>query len=431
MKKSRTIKNFIGILVICVILFIFAVVKFPLPASDNDYVGFLRAIPLGIEYKGGTTYNYDVLCNTTENSNSAEGIEAHALRIENLLQSSNFDAKVYSSANTIRVDIFDEYDAGDIAYLLNTDYSLSFKTEESLTAETKMSGTDIKNATGTSNNGTYGVYLEFTATGRTLFKELTSSVISASSSGGNVYIYIGESLFTPITVKEAIDQEGVFISGSMTNLKTAELYAAKINASRFDYEFSLNAKQVISQNQALVSLISSGILIITILILGFAWLIIKYKKLGLYISLGVLVTLLSQIILLQAVPVVLLTAPALIGSLLTFVFGILGTTFMLNKMNSEYSLGKKLFASVKFGYKKSFATMLDVFLVLLLASVVFYIFASSMARYFLISFIIGLVCYGLDVVVINLWFSRWYLNINSSKAELCGFKREEGVNELA
>ena len=74
MRKKRAIRNFAGIIFLCLVLIVFSVISFNVPDTDKTFVGFIRGINLGIEYQGGTTITYKAYSNSSNNGNSGNGL---------------------------------------------------------------------------------------------------------------------------------------------------------------------------------------------------------------------------------------------------------------------------------------------------------------------------------------------------------------------
>ena len=100
-------------------------------------------------------------------------------------------------------------------------------------------------------------------------------------------------------------------------------------------------------------------------------------------------------------------------------------------MKKQYALGKKLPASVKFGFLNSYAFMLDIFALLVVPAFVMFLFPNTVISSFGTVLLIGLIVYTFFAILINKVFANWYVNINSKKAEKYGFKREANINELS
>ena len=433
MRKKRAIRNFAGIIFLCLVVLIFTIISFPVPGSDYNFMGFARGINVGIDYKGGAIFSYDVY-SADSSSLASKGLNDSCVSLEYILAQYNYNANVYkTSDSSINVEV--EFNGIDdefkyVTNVVNLNNELSFKISGDDTVY--LTGYEIKNVTGLNNNGTYGVYIEFTQEGQEKFAQLTKTATQNGESSGTVEIYVGVSStpFTQITVKEVLDQKAVFISGSMTSLKEAEVMASRMNSTKYRFTFEENSKVIVSKNQANENVIKSIIIVCSIFAIIVAYLVCKFRMLGLCGVLALLVALLCQILLLVSLPNVILTANGLIASVLTMCIGGIICSVLFEKMKNEYAVGKKIHASVKFGFKKTFAYILDMLAISVIAMFALLIFGSSMVKQFAVASLIGLVSYGLSCLLLTYVFSKLYVDLNPTKAKKYGFKREAHVDEL-
>ena len=443
MKKKKAILNFAGIIFVCVLLVVLSVFRFFVPNSSDEYIGFLRAINLGIDFKGGTTLVINAKNTNTDSVNFSVGVNAHANRIQKILDDYNYDGKVYQVAgNNLRIELYDEYNTEEIMDLISilpANNTISMRAEEDTSAQVYLTEDDLMEIYAMENSyygysssaSKYGVYIKFTAAGREKFKELTTAV-AAKSDNKNVYIYIGDSLFQTVPVSEAIDQDYIFINGisQLNTLDGANQYAGQLLSTKYDFDFEKVSQNIIAKADAKRSLILACSISGAIVLICLIVLIVKFKKLGLVNALALFVGLLLQIILLQAVPDVVLSSTALVGSVITFVLGFIMVYYMLEKIKQEYSVGKKAHSSFKFGFQKNYKTQLEISISYLVACIIFYIFGSLAIKYFALASIIGIVVYGFSAILIAKWFNNMCFDLYLEKVENYGFTREAHINEL-
>ena len=172
-------------------------------------------------------------------------------------------------------------------------------------------------------------------------------------------------------------------------------------------------------------------LVIGLFVLISVLLIVMFKTLGLIGSFAMFIGLLLQILLVQAVPehVFIFTGAALYASLLAMAIGALAVYSIFAKMHKEYKLGKILNASVKFGYQKSWKMIIDIFVLLLVPTVMGYFFGTYVVKQFAMAFMCGLAIYAFVALVLVKFFAKWLTYI-SFKNTHYGFKREAHVDEL-
>ena len=444
-KKKRSITKFIILAVLTAILLVLSVVQFGLPYSENKFNGFIGSLNTSMSFNGGTTVTYKVKNTGLKDSNTTKGVEAYSMYLTNALYSKYYysaEANGYYASGDdyyITLSLYDVYydskseinDLSAIEAILNSETSLEFKSAEDAAAS--LTEKDIKGVTGmySKPHQAYGVNIEFTKEGQKKFKELTSSVANTSNGGsGQVIINIAGSEFTRITVSEAIDMDSVFISGGIENLQQAKLYAAQFNVAKYDLEFEVSNIDVITRAEAIANTVLTAIVMALILVLGCALLIALFKHLGLAISLSMIMATLTYIILLQAIPGIVVADSAFGAMAIAYFVGLFQSVYMLNNMKKQYALGKKLHASVKFGFLNSYAFMLDIFALLIVPAFVMFLFPSVGIKSFGTVLLMGLIIYTFFAILINKVFANWYVNINSKDAKKYGFKREANVNEL-
>lgn len=431
MKKKRAILNFAGLIFLAIVLVVLSVVKFTIPGSSDNYMGFLRAIDLGLEYKGGIKVTLEAKNNSTNKGlKFSDGVNAHILRMKSILSENNFDANVYSIANNnIAIEVLDEYTSQEILELVNntTKNNLSFKAEDSTDAEAYLTADDISSCYAMQYNSYYYVYMDFTSHGQEQMKALSNAVKDGNK---KIYIYIGDTKFREISGVSSEWTQNYFMFNGGSTMESASETAGRILATKFDFSFEKLTEKVVTEKTAQKNLILSCVVTGVVVLACLIWLVARFKKLGLVNVLSLVLGLLVQIVMLQAVPIMKLTATSLVASVLTFVIAFALIYYMLSVIAKEYSVGKKVHSSFKFGYQKSSVAILEIMLTILVASIVFYIFGSTLVRYFVLAMIIGTIIYGLCTLLLTKWFNRMCFDLNSNHAKSYGFRREEGVDEL-
>ena len=435
MKKKRAILNFAGIIFVCLILVVLSFVRFYVPNSSDEYVGFLGAIDLGFEYKGGVKITLEAKNNTNSDVDFLSGLDAHALRINTALSDVGYNANVYSvGGKNIAIEVYNDTDVDGLLDLVSNvgSENLYIRTEESTTAEANFTQTDIEECGVFSSSGYYYVLVRFNDEGKEKFETLKNDDSSAK-----LYVYVGDTLLVDgfgLSNTNYLGDDYFIVSSSYISdySSTNDIYkvASKILCTKYNFSFEQLSKTVVEKNVAQRNLLLSGLISAVLVIACFVILIVKFKALGLVNSLSLFIGLLLQIIMLQAVPVMKLTPSSLIASVMIFVLAFVQNYIYLSKIAHEYAQGKKVNSSFKFGYQKSYMTMVEVFVATLVASIVFYIFGSSMVRYFAMALIIGSIIYGLCDLLVSYGFNKMCVNINGHNADKYGFRREADVDEL-
>ena len=445
MRKKRAIRNFAGIIFLCLVVLIFTVISFQVPNSDYTFVGFARGINLGIQYQGGAVLTYDASSNNTASNLSGSGLDSRSVYITNLLYSKfNYSANVYKTSNSsikLEVAYAGNYTEGDenieeyISNILNLSNKLTITTKAiDDTNETDdeivpLTGQDLTNVDALEYNGTFGININFTDAGRQKLADLTAN---AGSNEETIYFYIGDYTdpFTQFTVSEKLDQSSIFISGSMSSIEEAKVMADQINSTKYDYSFSNSSFTTISKSDANANLIKSVILAVVVFLAVAIYLYVRYKKLGLCGVLAIFIAILVQILLLLSLPNVTLSSTGFIVSVLSIMFGGVICEILFSRMGKEYAVGKKIHASVKFGFTKTFVLILDIMAMLGVIMLSLLILGSSAVHQVAIAGIVGLLVQGLSCLLLTYLFAKMYVDICPSKAKNYGFKREAHIDEL-
>ena len=421
MKKKHSVGRFIVIAVLCIVVAILTIFSFKLPGTSKDYdfVGFARAINYGVEYRGGTTQEYSI--QTTKNGNLSSGISASATRLKYLLNNEGYNTNTYQNGDNLVIEFIEDYSPVDIENIINVNPTFAIKTSSDESAEAVVVASDVADAYWTTSGSNNLLVINFTTTGAEHF----ASVIS----NGTAYFFFGDSS-SPLSLDvSSANSSGLAIT--VANDDIGKYYASQIIASQYDFSYSLLNSKVISKADATKNVVVLLTLTLCIFVLCVAILILAFKKLGVVGSLILFAGLLLQIILLQAVPetVFTFTSPAMFASLLCLVLGALSIYLIFDKMHKEYKLGKILPASVKFGFNKIWATILDCYVVLLIPTIITYFLGSYGIKQFAMALICGLVVYGVITIVLTKFLSKWLTYITVKNKDY-GFKREAHVDEL-
>lgn len=430
MRKKRAIRNFAGIIFLCLIVLVFTIISFPMPNSDYNFVGFARGIDRGVEYTGGGIISYEAYSTSSLNGSASSGLDVTSTRLQRTLAEKNYSANVYKTSNSsIKVEVaFNGFDDefNDVESIINLPSNLSFKIKDDETVY--LNDNDIDGAGAYKNNNTWGVLISFTSEGQTKFTDMSSKVAENS---GTVEIYIGDTVISSFSISEKYENRSIFISGgTMSNETEAKSMADRLNSTKYKYSFKQVSKVIVTKDRATVNLITSAIIYVSVFALIVIALCSRYKKLGLCGSLALFIGALAQILLMMSLPNSVLTTTSFLASLLTMVIGGGIIACLYEKMRSEYALGKKIHASVKSGFTKNYAYILDFLGLTILSIAVLLIFGTQMAKYFAGAFLIGSVVYGLCGLLLSYVFAKWYVDINPARSKGYGFKREAHIDEL-
>ncbi len=315
-------------------------------------------------------------------------------------------------------------------FMLDGEISLrsdsTYKNDNSL-FPLKDFGSFFSNISYYSMGGSNNVRMTFTDEGfDTLNKKITSS-----ASGTTAYFFVGKTCL-PLTVAlgsdKALTDKTVYFQPTNA-LDYAILLSSIISGDKLSNEYNKdNAHwddtQIIANTstfgeKAPVYLFCAVLAVIAATIIGS---VIKYKKLGLVNS---IITLLYSLIMVTAI---MLTGVQLtIAGAFIAILGLALLNFsnfkVFENVRGETKAGRTIQAAVKTGYKKSFTTILDLHIILLVAAALFALIGvGEVAACGLIFFMSVIASYVMH------WFTRfmWYVNLSPSrdKFKFCGYARE-------
>ncbi len=256
--------------------------------------------------------------------------------------------------------------------------------------------------------------------------ETVNKVIKNGS--GTAYFFVGKnSLPLTVTLGEELTEKTVYFQPSnafdysvlLSSVISGDTLSNRYNGDNGQSDTSIIAGTAAFGEKAAVYLFCAVLVIIAAAVVAS---VIKYKKLGLV---NAIVTLLYSLIMVTAI---MLTGVQLtIAGAFVAVLGLALLNFsnfkVFETVRGETKLGRTIQASVKAGYKKSIATILDLHVILLVASALFTLIGvGEVAACGLIFFMSVIASYIMH------WFTRfmWYVNMSPSrdKYKFCGYARE-------
>lgn len=432
MEKKKAIAKITLISLLAALLIVFSIISFTPAKSVKGFSGFAGAITQGSDLDGGIYANYSpekIGEMTDEEYQSA--IKSTFDRINSLIEQKGYeDSKVYlTSNNQIRVEAPNNTDAESVLALIGSgEFSLKIGSNEE-----RIYGRDVVASFAMQDPTSYywGTYVGFSEEAGAILKEKTKN---ASSSAVTLYFYRGDSTsaFFTLSVSSQITDNFLFISssnGSMTKENAIDL-AIQISTGCFETIVTTSgANGEISAsagNDAVLGLMIAGGAIVLAILIIFA---IVYRELGLMAMVSILLYVGAALFFMQAIPVISLS----VGSLSALIVGLVLISashfVVLEKTRAEYRLGKKLSVSIKTGFKKSLAIILEICGVIALFSLIgFFVCVGAMKSFSMIL----LVCSVLTAITM---FFTYHLNLsysafNDADGKRVNFMREETTDEI-
>ncbi len=312
---------------------------------------------------------------------------------------------------------------GEISIRNNTEFDES----QSLTPVLDDVASYFKGASVFGVAGNFVLRLNLTDDG---FDKL-NAILTKEGAEGSAYIYVGETnLSLTMTMGTELTEKNMYFSAEKSY---AEDYAlvldSVIGGSVLTNKYNGTAPSIIALSPALGDSAAMwlGIFAIAILLISIVCFIIKYRRLGLV-----------QALIIAIYALVIVTASMLLSiqfttaTMLTAVSGLailcLTNFFVFESVRKETAVGRTVQAAVKTGYKKTLFGILDIHVILIVASMILALVSvGEAAACGLVAFIASIASYVLY------WFTRFMWFVISSPARdkfaFGGFRRVEVEDE--
>lgn len=437
MNKPTAIKRFIFIGILLVLGFVLAFASFDIPFTHYTYNGFANSIKLGLDLKGGVLAVYEASAKEGDTADFDQQLLATQTRVTQMITEEYAEAVItIQQGNRIRVEVPDVSDPETVFELIGQPASLEFKAEEDkdgVVHDAILTGKNIVGAYASQQQTSsgafeYGVSIEFDAEGAALFYDLTKQ---KADEEGSIYIYRNGELFSAPTVSEAIAGGKTFISGSMDTYEAAEEFATQILSGTFSLDLTLLENTVVSATLGVDALKYGLIAGAIALVLIFAFIIWRYRMMGVLASLALCFYVILMLFFLQAIPFVQLTLAGIAGIILSIGMAIDGNIIIFERIKEEYASGKRIAQSVRGGFKKSLSAILDSNITTIVVSIILIILGTGSIRGFAITLLIGVVLSMLTSLLVTRGLLNMYYPLNPDKPKHYNLKREDDVSELA
>ncbi len=398
MTKRRAKRHFILLAIVVAVIGILTFVSFPIPFSiggvNYKFESFISQISLGHDLGGGVTAIFSTEVDQGDDDLHGEYVGNALAGLEDLLINEGYSNVVVTRQNDtdIRIELGGLDDARELENLIGEPGLLRFATSTTPDETTFMTGKNVTKVEGmqayTSSGYTWGVQITFDSEGKQLFADKTANLAENS---GYLYIYLGNTQISSAQISEAITGGSTFItSPDLTNKKSTNQLAFKINLGTYMLKFKCETCEVdtpILGTKATTKLLISLAIIFVAVMLGM-WLM--FGDFGLLADLSLIIYIVLDIFMLQAIPGLLLTGTALVGVMLTFALAIGINVAYFNRIKAELNNGKTFAGSIKLAWKKIVANTLDVSAIAMILGIFLAIFGTPALQQFAFTFMLGI-----------------------------------------
>lgn len=428
-KKSIVVLSIVSVFII--LMAVFAVVEFPIAGTVIDYTGYAKTIKLGLDMSGGVSAVFEVQPDEFDDLDTR--VNGTIDSLQSLLVSKGYTeatvTKGSSNGNTtIRVEVPDVDDPERVLDLIGRPATLEFKGENNVDAENLLVGRDhLESAfVTTDSNGNFAVGLKFNEEGTKKFAQVTKDYLNKST-----YIFINGELYTTVTVNATItDGSAIITNNSGYTYQEAYDFATQLQSGTFGVKLRQtevrNISPTLGENSIKVALIA-GIIGVALI---FLFMVIAYRGLGLAADIALLVYVVLLIWFCAVLPWVQLTLPGIAGILLSIGMAVDANVIIFERIKDEYRHSSKpIVTSIKTGFKRSTAAIIDGNITTLIGAVVLWILGSASIVGFAVTLFIGIILSMFTSLVITRLVLKCFMPLNSTSAKFYGLKREEANDD--
>lgn len=439
LKKSIVILTVIAVFI--VLMAVFAVVSFPVAGTVYDYNGYATTIKLGLDLSGGVSAVFNVV--PDEYGNLESRVDGTVTSLHNMLVSEGYtEASVTKTSSggefSIRVEVPDVDNAEDLLDLIGTPARLQFtgsETDSSSSvgaaipsdAKVYIEGSQhletayVTADTSSSSGYEYVVALRFNDAGAVAFKNLTTDYLNKYCN-----IYVNGTLFSSVKINATITDGNAIISSTQwaQDLKAAEEFATQLQAGAFGVTLEVseirNISPTLGDDAVRVALIAGAVGVGLI----FIFMAVMYRGLGLAADIALCVYIVLLLWFCSVLPWVQLTLPGIAGLLLSIGMAVDANIIIFERIRDEYRHSSKpIPSSVKMGFKRSFAAILDGNVTTLIGAVVLWIIGSASIVGFAVTLFIGIILSMFTALVITRLVIKCFLPLNSTSEKFYGLRR--------
>lgn len=289
----------------------------------------------------------------------------------------------------------------------------------------------IKSVSVASSSGSYYVKMDFTDEGRTLFNTV-STTIAADEDDQTINFNVGENAVISFSLDEGLDQSSLYISG-YTDYLTAKAVAVLFDSCLDEddvLEADMNAAttrtvEVESDDMMKYVYLAFGIVILVTAVLS----VIKYRGMGVAHIYGFLSYLIIAIMIVSLAGYMYLSASGILAIFLGFLLTAVSNFYYFTNIRKEFESGKRIEAAVKEAYKKSVLPLVDIYAVLIIASIFMMTVGTAALKVFGQVLLFSLISAGASSILLTRFYLAFFMGAVKDKFKFCNFEREVDDDE--
>ena len=438
MTKNRSKCLFILFAIILVICLVASFVNFTYPFTIGgnyySYSNFVSNVKLGEDLSNSVRIIYRAELPESEAQSNYDVLKESTMSdLKKIVQDEGYRdvyvAEYGDDSIVIQVgNILDRDDESTVIDLIGSPATISF----SMSTDTSEAFAGAKDIDSVSVYDYYD-----TTTGETsyyvriLFKEeMIDDIAEATSDGGTLYIYFGDTQFTQMSLDSnsdgttGITNGEIYIqSDAFVDHATANSYANKIKTGMLGLELTQTDCALVTPSYG----VGAGVLlcaaIAVFVLIAFIFMVVKYKHIGWVACFNLLFFITLSLFFLQSIPIVHMNFAGMIGFIIAFIIATEGMVTIFEKAKAHYQADTKLYISFKVAQKESL-TRIFVTNVLMLLLGFACLFMPNMAiqSFGWVVFVMSFISVFTNLVLMRL-FIKMYLPFNSTDGKKCNFHK--------
>ena len=436
MKRKSSLVKFILVLVATAIGLVASFICFPYKSTGGNiwnYNGFIHAIDLGLDLKGGVYAVYEASEGTPEDS----AMNGTVSQLTDMLTRQGYTEAtvVREGSSRIRVEVPDVDDPDEIFEIIGDPAELAFYHSQDSSYSTDdefiFGGEVVEKASAVIADNQYAVSLDLNGAGSTKFSQVTSAHV-----GDGTFILICEvqngqvaEVISAATVQSAITNGQATITGNFT-AEAAQTLADRIMSGTFSVPLTLIESSIVDPTlgaSALTAGLVGGIIAIVAIMVFMS---VFYRMMGMVACITTLIYMVLMLFLLAVFPMVQLSLPGIAGIILSVGMMIDGNVIIYERIKDEYRNGKSILAAYHAGFKKAVSAIVDGNVTTIIAAVMLLIFGTGTISGFGVTLLIGLVLSMFASLVLTRFLLKWTLAIWGTKnPRMYALKCRPGFNE--
>lgn len=374
----------------------------PLWQNYSDF----RPWHLGLDLDGGSFLVYEIDLsgvNGDERDSVVQGLRDVIERRVNFFGVS--EPRVYTQdagdSRRLVVELAGIKDVNEAILLIGETPVLDFReveeTEEGFNyIQTELTGRYIKKAQLIFDQivGQPSVSLEFTGEGARIFEELT-----ARNVGKPIAIFLDGALIEQPIVREKISGGKAQITGRFT-LDEARAMVQRFNAGALSAPIKLISQETVSAElgkDSLQKILAAGIFGLIAVV---AYMIIYYRRLGIFAAAALLMYVALTLAIFKIIPITL-TLSGIAGFILSIGMAVDANILVFERTKEELKKGVAWDVAIEAGFKRAWSSIRDSNITTVLSAVILYYITTSFVRGFALALIVGVLLSMFSALVIT------------------------------